>query len=280
MDVAFLGLGRMGAAMAAHVARSPHSLTVWNRSPGKAGRLTALGAREAGSVADAVRGADAVVLMLADPAAVRDVLGQVVDTAAPGTLVVDASTIGPDAAREFAETAHKAGLAYVDAPVAGSVKPATDGTLGVLAGGSDVDVERARPLLELWGQPDKVQHVGPVGAASALKLVSNLGLGLAAAGIGESLRLARELGVDEHAAMTALSTGAFGWTLGQKQQMVTDDDYSATTFSLALLVKDLRLAADSIDLPVTDAVIAEAAAAVEAGHGDEDYAALIGSIRG
>src|SRR5437763_10659452 len=125
--VAFLGLGRMGLPMAAHVARAGHQLTVWNRSPGKAGSLVELGATEARTVASAVTGAEVVVLMLFGPDAVRAVLSDVVDNA-PGALVLDSSTIGPESAHEFAKACHAKGLRYVDAPVAGSVKPANEGT--------------------------------------------------------------------------------------------------------------------------------------------------------
>jgi 3-hydroxyisobutyrate dehydrogenase len=133
------------------------------------------------NVADAVAGADRVVLMLFGPDSVREVLAEVVQHARPGTLVVDGTTIGPDDAREFGATAAASGLRYVDAPVAGSTGPAAEGTLGVLVGGSQVDYDDALPLLHLWGAPEKVRRVGEVGAGSALKLCVNQGLGVMAA---------------------------------------------------------------------------------------------------
>src|SRR5690348_16653089 len=107
--VAFLGLGRMGVPMAAHLARAGHDLTVWNRTPGRAGPLLELGAREARTADDAVAGAEVVVLMLFGPDAVRSVLPHVV-RGAPGALVVDCSTVGPAAAHEFARTCTAGGL--------------------------------------------------------------------------------------------------------------------------------------------------------------------------
>ncbi|MGB8649337.1 MAG: NAD(P)-dependent oxidoreductase [Mycobacteriales bacterium] len=281
MRVAFLGLGRMGVPMAAHVARAGHELAVWNRTPGKAGPLVELGAREARSAGDAAAGTDVVVLMLFGPDAVREVLPEVV-ASAPGALVVDASTIGPEAAHEFAKTCTAGGLRYVDAPVAGSVKPATDGTLGVFLGGAPDDVAQARQLAELWGDPDRVLHVGGVGSASALKLCVNQGLGVMAAGLGESLRLGRDLGLDRDLLLQVLSMTAYGWYLGQKRSMVETDDYSATTFSLDLMAKDLDLAvtaADS-DLEVTRACLDQARRALAAGHAGDDYAALTGHLAG
>lgn len=279
MRVAFLGLGRMGVPMAAHVARAGHQLTVWNRTPGRAAALLELGATEAKTVGEAVDGAEVVVLMLFGPDAVRAVLPRVIEHAA-GALVLDASTIGPEAAHEFAKACSAAGLRYVDAPVAGSVKPATEGMLGVLLGGSTEDVAAARPIVDLWGDPERILHVGQVGSASALKLCVNQGLGVMAAGVGESLRLGRDLGVDRGLLLQVLSMTAYGWYLGQKQPMIEAGDYTATTFSIDLLAKDLELAvraADS-DLEVTRACLDQASRALAAGHSGEDYAAVTGHI--
>jgi 3-hydroxyisobutyrate dehydrogenase-like beta-hydroxyacid dehydrogenase len=279
MKVAFLGLGRMGAPMAAHVARAGHDLTVWNRTPGKAADLVELGATEARSVAATVSGAEVVVLVLFGPAAVRAVLSDVVGHA-PGALVVDASTIGPDAAHEFAKACHAGGLRYVDAPVAGSVQPATDGTLGVFLGGAAEDVAQARALVDLWGDPDRIRHVGGVGSASALKLCVNQSLGVIAAGLGESLRLGHDLGLDRSTVLDVLSSTGYGPYLTSKRSMLEADDYSGTTFSLDLLAKDLDLAVTSADsdLEVTRACLDQAKRALAAGHSGADYVALTGHL--
>ncbi len=281
MRVAFLGLGRMGSAMAAHVARAGHELTVWNRTPGKAGPLLELGADEARAIGDTVSGAEVVVLMLFGPDAVRAVLPEVV-RGAPGALVVDASTIGPDAAHEFAATCRAGGLRYVDAPVAGSVPPAIEGTLGVFVGGAEDDFATARPLLELWGDPSRIVRVGGVGSANALKLCVNQGLGIVAAGVGESLRLGRDLGLDPGLLLQVLSESAYGWYLGQKRPMIEADDYTATTFSVDLMAKDLELAVRAADsaLDVTRACLDQAARTLAAGHQGEDYAAITGHLSG
>lgn len=281
MRVAFLGLGRMGVAMAAHVATAGHQLTVWNRTAGKAGDLVAAGATEARSVAKAVAGAEAVVLMLFGPDSVRDVLPQVLDAAPDGVLVIDATTIGPEAAREFGRLCTDRGARYVDAPVAGSIGPATDGTLGVLAGSCEQDWAAAEPLLHLWGDPAKVRRVGDVGAGSALKLVVNQGIGVLAAGLGEALKLGNELGLDRTLLLDVLGMGAYGWTLNQKRSMVESGDFSGTQFSLDLLGKDLDLAvqaAGDAGLDVTRAALTAVRASIEAGHSGEDYAAVIGHL--
>jgi len=275
MRVAFLGLGRMGVLMAGHVLSAGHELVVWNRTPGKAEPLLERGAREAPSVTAAVAGADVVALMLFGPDSVREVLTEVCKGADAGTLVVDSTTVGPQAAREFGALAAASGLRYVDAPVAGSIGPAADGTLGVLAGGAEGDVEDARAVLHLWGAPERVLRIGDVGAGSALKLCVNQGLGVVAAGVGESLRLGRELGLDRDLLLDVLGRTAYGWYLEQKRPMLDAGDFSATTFSVDLMAKDLQLAAEAGagELPVTAASARAAAAAADHASG-QDYAVM------
>ena len=283
MHVAFCGLGRMGAAMARHVLDAGHSLTVWNRSPGKAGDLVAAGATEAASPAEAAAGAEAVVLMLFGPESSREVLlgpDGIAAGARPGTLVIDATTIGPAAARELGSAAAERGLRYVDAPVAGSVQPATDGTLGVLAGGSDADLADARPLLELWGDPEKIRHLGPVGAGSAMKLVINLTIGVAIAGVGEAMRLGNDLELDRAAVLDVLGNGPLQFTVKQKRAMLESGDFSSSAFALDLMAKDLELclAAADHDLATTAVAAAAARDAMAAGHARDDYSALAGYL--
>ncbi|HVE64140.1 MAG TPA: NAD(P)-dependent oxidoreductase [Mycobacteriales bacterium] len=286
MKVAFLGLGRMGSAMARHVVDAGHDLVVWNRTAGKATGLIAAGAREAPSPADAARDAEAVVLMLFGPDSVRAVLPEVLEGAPEGALVLDSTTIGPDAAREFGALCGFRGARYLDVPVAGSTAPAKEGTLGVFAGGSVADFADAEPLLHLWGDPAKVRRVGEVGAGSALKLCVNQGIGVLAAGLGETLRLGSDLELDRTMLLDVLSATAYGWVLNQKRPMIEAGDYSATAFSLDLMAKDLDLAVRAAagvaetGLPVTRAALEQARSALHAGHSDEDYAAVIGHIAG
>lgn len=280
MRVAFLGLGRMGVLMARHVLTAGHELVVWNRTPGRAGELVAAGAREAASPAEAAGDADVAVLMLFGPDSVREVLPHLVR---PGLLVIDSTTIGPEAAREFGRTASDAGARYVDAPVAGSLGLARDGTLGVLAGAREQDWPDAEPLLHLWGDPAKVRRVGAVGAGNALKLCVNQGIGVLAAGLGETLRLGKDLGLDRTMLLDVLGAAPYGWTLQQKRSMVDADDYTDTQFSLDLLGKDLTLALDAggrdgAELAVTRAALQQVDAALAAGHAGEDYAAVIGHV--
>lgn len=279
MKIALLGLGRMGRELAGHLLAAGHDLTVWNRSSGKEGELPDRGATVASSVAEAVTGADAVVLMLFGPDSVRQVLAEVVGAAKSGALVLDSTTIGRDAAQEFDRTCTAAGLRYADAPVAGSIKPAHDGTLGVLVGCAESDWDDVRSLATLWGDPDRVTRLGEVGAGNAAKVVINSTLGTAIAGLGDALRLAAGLGLDREATLDVLASGPFGWTIGQKRQMLLDGDFSATTFSVDLMDKDLDLAlaaVDGLELPSVQAASGSAKAALEEGYDGDDYAAVAG----
>lgn len=285
MRIGFCGLGRMGAAMARHVLEAGHELTVWNRSPGKAADLVAAGATEAASPAEAARDADVVVLMLTGPAVVREVLFDPdgVDSGAPeGSLILDCTTVGPSAAREIAAECADRRLRYVDAPVFGTVGPAREGTLTVVAGGSEADYAQAEPLLHCWGEPSRVRRVGEVGSASALKLVVNSALGVVATGLGEALRLAAEIGVPRDAALSALSAGPYGWTLQQKRHMIEAGDYTDTAFALDLMAKDLDLAVAEAgrELSVVAAALGDVRAAVRSGAGQQDYAAVVGWLAG
>src|SRR4051794_30073359 len=153
--VGFVGLGTMGAAMAANLARAGFPLTVWNRTPGRAGDLVALGATEAQTPADLARDVDIVVSCVSDTPDVETVLlgsDGVIAGAKSGLLVIDCSTISPSATRSFGERLNAKGFRLVDAPVSGGSEGAQKGTLTIFVGGESDDVERARPVLEGMGK--------------------------------------------------------------------------------------------------------------------------------
>ncbi|GAC1326966.1 MAG: NAD(P)-dependent oxidoreductase [Mycobacteriales bacterium] len=282
VKVGFLGLGRMGQAMAGHVLDAGHELTVWNRTPARADELVARGAALAASPAAAAENADTLVLMLFGPADVREVLlgpeGAAAGAAA-GALVLNATTVSPAVAAELAAAVGTRGLRYVDAPVTGSVKPATDGTLGILVGGTADDVAAARPLLELWGDPDKIRVLGEVGSASAAKLIVNLALGVVMSGVGEALRLGHHLGLDRATMLDVLSQGPVGFTVGQKRAALESGEFQPPSFSLELMAKDLALCLDAgVDLPATEATYAVVQEAITAGHAGDDYASFAGYV--
>ncbi len=280
MNVAFLGLGTMGAPMAANILRRGHALTVWNRTSSRARPLVDAGARLAATPAEAARGADVVVTMLADPSALDAVLygaDGVVAALAANALVVDMSTVDPAAAHKADAAVRAAGGRFVDAPVSGTRKPATDGTLVIMAGGAPADVERVRPVLECMG---RVVAVGGVGQGMAMKLVLN-GLGAhMMVGFSATLVLGKKLGLPARAMLDVIGAGAFSSPLftGKGPRMVARD-FDAD-FTLKLMHKDQELvlgAAAAVDYPMpTQAAIRDVLAqAIAAGFGDGDLSSVI-----
>src|SRR5579883_769808 len=249
MRVAFLGTGIMGAPMARNVARAGHPVALWNRTREKAERAAAsiaalqhgASARVADSPANAVANADMAIAMLADPAAVEAVLlgSGALAAMQQGAILVDMSTVDPATSRRLAAAAGARGIAFLDAPVSGSRRPAEEASLLVLAGGAPDDLARARPVLEAMG---RVMHVGPVGAGASLKLVVNsLGAHMLA-GVANALVFAARLGLDPALALDAIQAGAFRAELHARHgRRILDGDF-APDFTLALLHKDQTLA--------------------------------------
>jgi 3-hydroxyisobutyrate dehydrogenase-like beta-hydroxyacid dehydrogenase len=209
MKVGFIGLGHMGLPMAGRLAASGScSVSVWNRTPGRAASLAA-GAVLAESPQALAAECDLVITMLSDAQAVRAVLcgpDGVLPTLRPGAIAVDMSTIGPSAAREIAAAAAAHGAGFLDAPVSGSVTLAEQGTLTIMAGGPPDIFERARPVL---AQLSKAQlYLGPSGAGAAMKLAVNILIAATNQAIAEALTLAGQSGIDQAAAYDTLASSA------------------------------------------------------------------------
>ena len=243
-SVTVLGLGRMGAAMATALAADGWSVTAWNRSPAPAPAGTTL----AEEVTEAVAGADVVLLCLFDADACRAVLDRCADALAPGTLVVNTATVGPDEAEALAQRVREAGARPVHAPVLGSVPAVRAGRLVVLAGGPEADVEEARPLLDVLSHD--VRHVGDPARAAALKLVGNASLAGAVVELGEVLTAADALGIGRDEALDVLATGQLGTLVTMKRDRLTGGEQPDADFAVGALDKDLRLlgAASGADL--------------------------------
>jgi 3-hydroxyisobutyrate dehydrogenase-like beta-hydroxyacid dehydrogenase len=280
--VAVLGLGRMGAPMAGRLSASGHDLVVWSRTGGHAAAL-AERAEVATSPAEAGARAEVAITMLTDGGALEEVvLGRdgLAEGLGPGTLLIDMSTTGPGPARKVAGALEERGVDFVDAPVAGSVGPAADGTLAIMVGGSGEAVARARPLLEVLGDPERTWHVGPVGAGQAAKLMVNLVLGGVTAAVAEGFLLGRLLGLSADDALEVLAGASVaGQTVRSKGDKLRSGDYRDPGFRLALMHKDLRLAVDAAraaraNLPATERVAELYAAAKGRGLADQDYSAV------
>jgi 3-hydroxyisobutyrate dehydrogenase len=280
--IAFLGVGRMGAPMAGRLADAGHELTVWSRSRAHAEALSDR-ASVAGSPAEAGAKAEVAVTMLADGGALEEVvLGRdgLLDGLPAGSLLVDMSTTGPAPARKVAKALELKGIGFVDAPVAGSVGPATDGSLAIMVGGEPEAVERARPLLAVLGDPRRTWHVGSVGCGQAAKLMVNLVLGGVMTAVAEGFTLGRVLGLDPEAALDVLeSASVAAQTVRSKRAKLLGGDFEEAGFRLALMHKDLRLALDAARaaraaLPGTERVADLFAGAKGHGLADHDYSAV------
>ncbi len=279
--VAFLGLGALGAPIAANLLKAGFPLTVHNRARVREEPLEARGAVRAASPAAAARGAGILCLCLSDDAAVRAVLLDGPEAAiaglAPGALVIDFSTIAPATSEALAAQLAERGVAYLDAPVTGGTEGARAGTLSVLVGGSAADLERARPLLAAVG--GRISHFGPVGAGQRVKAVNQVLVAGSYAAVAEALALGCRLGLPMDAVCAALREGAAdSWALRHRAEGMLAGRFPLG-FRLALHHKDLRIAleaaaATGLSLPVSERVAAMEAELMAAGFGDDDVSAL------
>lgn len=275
----------MGAAMAANLARAGFPLTVWNRTPGRAGDLVQLGAQEATSPADLGSRSDIVVCCVTDSPQVEAVIfgpEGIAEGLAPGSLVIDCSTISPARAREFAERLANQGVALVDAPVSGGSEGAVKGTLTIMVGGEDEAVARAHDVLAAMGRT--ITHLGPAGAGQTAKAVNQVILCGTYLAVAEGVVLALKAGMDPEALVGALSGGAAGsWILQNRSGRMIADDYPLG-FKISLHRKDLAIAlelARSIGavLPVAALAATVEDGLIAQGHGDDDNSALARAVR-
>jgi 3-hydroxyisobutyrate dehydrogenase len=284
--VAFIGLGTMGAAMAANLARAGFQVTAWNRTPGRAPELADLGVEVAANPAAAAADAEIVVVCVSDTPDVEAVLfGQdgVVGGARAGTLIVDCSTIAPSGSWDFAARLKEHGLSMVDAPVSGGSEGARNATLTIFVGGEEADYERARPVLTALGRT--ITHVGPIGAGQAVKAVNQVILAGTYLGVAEGIVLAIKAGLDVEQVVEALGGGAAqSWVLANRSGRMIDNEYPLG-FKVALHRKDLSIALGLASQLGAVLPVSALAAQLESGliardHGDDDMSAVARSIRG
>jgi len=281
--VGFVGLGMMGARMAARLARAGIPLVVTNRTEAKAAPVRAAGARWATRPRDVGKavGRGVVFTMLTDgPAVERALFGRsgLAGGLLPGSLVIDLSTVRPDESRAFAERLAKIGIHFLDAPVGGSIDAAEGGTVLFYVGGDPAHVERARPLLAHLGH--ELHHVGPVGQGSAMKLVNNLLTIGHIALLAEALAFGERLGLDRPRMLELLARGGGrSIMLERKRTQLLERRYEAQ-FRLALARKDLGLIERSgreagAPTPVTREVRRLLDEALRDGHGEEDFSVVL-----
>ncbi|MEV4655914.1 NAD(P)-dependent oxidoreductase [Micromonospora sp. NPDC049301] len=274
-QVAVLGLGGMGAPMAANIIRAGLPTVAWNRRPEPARRLGEQGAEVAQSPADAVRRADVVITMVTDADAVRSIATDqgMLAAMAQGAVWAQMSTIGVTETERLARlvAAERPDVVMVDAPVAGSRGPAERGELIVLASGPEQVRDPIAPVFDALGK--RTVWVGPTGAGSRLKLVNNLLLAFVAEGLADAIALGERLGLDRAATLAALNGSPLvaPWA-AEKLERIGRDDYSAQ-YPLALALKDVNLALREVEagqLPAAEALAAEWQWVTDQGLGSED----------
>ncbi len=286
--IAFIGLGNMGAPMAANLLRAGHSVRGYDLSPNAAATATDLGIDLAGSAAEAVAGADSVVTMLPAGKHVAACYADILPAAAAGTLFIDCSTIDVAAAQAAHAAAAGAGMDSVDAPVSGGVGGAQAATLTFMAGGTDAAFARAEPILGAMGK--RIVRCGDAGAGQAAKVCNNMILGISMIAVSEAFVLAEKLGLSHQALFDVASTASGQcWSLtsycpvpGPVPASPANRDY-APGFATALMLKDLTLAQDAARAAGASTPLGAQAAAIYGRFAESsaalDFSAVIGAVR-
>jgi 3-hydroxyisobutyrate dehydrogenase len=288
--VAFIGLGNMGAPMAANLVKAGHAVAGFDLVEAQRAAAAATGVAIAASAKAAVEGADVVFTML--PAG-RHVIGcwtDILPAVTRGALVVDCSTIDVGSARQAHQAGASAGVATLDAPVSGGVGGASGGTLTFMAGGADDAFARAKPLLEAMGK--RIVHCGGAGAGQAAKICNNMILGATMIATCEAFVLAEKLGLSHQALYDVASTSSGqSWSLttycpapGPVPTSPANRDYKPG-FAAALMLKDLRLSQEAASaVGAATPLGAEAAQLYQlfaaAGHSGDDFSGIINFLRG
>ena len=277
MRVGFVGAGLMGAPMVRRLVEAGHDVTVSSRHPA---RLAGTGWRVVGAPAEAAGGAEVVCSIVPDSPEVTAVVDSVRKTAAAGTVIVEMSTISPATARELAVACAGSGVDYLDCPVSGGPPGAEAGTLAIWVGGAAEALERARPVLDVIGRPDRVRHCGAVGSGLAVKLANNFLGAVNAAASAEALAMARRAGVDPALVVEAVSDGTgANWQLANLfPRKVLQGDFEPG-FRITHMAKDLRIAAEvAEDLGLETPMLALARARLDEARArfgdDRDYGAV------
>ncbi|QIE57455.1 3-hydroxyisobutyrate dehydrogenase [Pikeienuella piscinae] len=280
MKIGFIGLGNMGAPMAANLAKAGHEVTGFDLAP-----YDVDGVAKAGSAAAAAAGREAVLTMLPNGEILASVMAEIAPAAMKGAVLIDCSTVDVAAARAAHETAAAAGLLSVDAPVSGGVGGASGGTLTFMCGGSDEAFAAAQPLFEIMGQ--KTVHCGGAGAGQSAKICNNMILGATMIVTCEAFALADKLGLSRQAMFDVVSTSSgYSWSMnaycpapGIGPQSPSDNDYKPG-FAASLMLKDLNLSQQAAEAagaatPIGAHAARLYAAMVEEGGGGKDFSAML-----
>ncbi|WP_433902995.1 NAD(P)-dependent oxidoreductase [Sphingobacterium puteale] len=276
-NIGFIGLGNMGNPMAKNLEKAGFPLAVYNRN---ISRTTDFAAQSTvySDITDLIGSSDVVFTMLTNDEAVEEVYGKILEQSITGKLFVDMSTIAQDVSINLANKLKAKGAAFLDAPVAGSTKPAAEGTLIIMVGGEQTDLERARPYLEKMGK--SVKHLGENGKGIAAKLAINYFLSILYQGLAETILFSDQLGIERSEMLAIINDSASGSGATKvKTPLLVEGNYSAA-FALDLMLKDIRLAQQAgAAYPLLDTLLETYQKAHDNGLGQLDVIGIIESIK-
>ena len=282
--IAFIGLGIMGSPMAANLVKAGHTVTGFNLTQPPIDKLVADGGRAAASIAEAVADAEVVITMVpADPQVEQAILGEggVLESAKPGTLVIDMSSITPQTSIKVAEAAAAKGIRTLDAPVSGGEAGAIEAVLSIMVGGGADDFAEAKPLFDVLGTT--VIHVGPAGAGQTVKAANQLIVAVNIQVVAEAVVFLENAGVDLPAALDVLAGGLAGSTVLNRKKANMVDRQFAPGFRIDLHHKDMGIvtaAARAVEAPLpVGSLVAQLVASARAnGDGSLDHSALLRGV--
>lgn len=279
--VGFIGLGNMGLPMAENIIRAGYPLIVWNRTIQRTKTLVNMGAQVATSPSELTRRSSIIFIMLPGPHEVREVvlgkkngLSPVIDSIQANKILVDMTTNLPDISRIIEKEIHRKGGEMLDAPVSGSVKPATDGTLTILVGGKKDVLDKIKPLLLTMGK--NILHIGPIGSACTMKLVLNMHLATVMASFAESLAFGFKSGLEPTKTLEVINNSIMKTYISEMKGLkVINHDWS-TAFSLNLMSKDLELVEETANMvrapiPITNIIKQIYDSCISNGKGEMDF---------
>ena len=275
--IGWIGLGQMGNPMVTRLLDGNIEVGIYNRSPGKTDSLATKGAKVYGRTIELVRDYPVIFLMVSDYAAVRDILSGEMLTKLQGKIIVNMSTISPTENLAVKALVEAAGGQFAEAPVSGSVGPATNGTLLILFGGSEAVLNPLQEIFSLVGK--KTFHFGDVGKGSGAKLVLNSLLGIFGEAYSEAMLMARQFGIDTDAIIEAIGGSAMDSPMFQTKKSLWANREFPPAFALKHASKDLNLAVKELEqsyntLPALEATAASYRKAFEAGYGDQDVSGV------
>ncbi|MGN8771853.1 NAD(P)-dependent oxidoreductase [Paenibacillus barengoltzii] len=280
-SIGFIGLGTMGAPMASNLLRAGYPVTVYNRTASKAAPLTELGATVAASPQEAAAGADVVITMVSNDDSIIEVYegdNGVLAGIRSGTTVIDCSTISPALVQRLAKQIAALGSSFLDAPVTGSSPAAIDGTLVFMVGGSAETLAQVMDLFDTMGK--KVLHMGDNGSGAVAKLAHNTIVGINNLALAEGFAIAAKSGLPADRFLELVQLGSAGSKAAElKGRKIIEHDFT-NQFSLALMLKDLKLASSLTDgsgipAPMLNLAKSLFQAGQTQGFGDEDLSSIV-----